>query len=139
MDNIGGPAQFTYQEAIAKGAVEKGIHPLCDILFAYGAAPLSSCEGHPVNKKLFNLSPFKRDSVRPFVLFSRSEDKARLVNSAITEQVGTWYVHGYFPPMTDVLVWIIEPMHNDYKLGKVDRHRIDNDINALVNAISKNI
>ncbi len=139
MDNIGGPAQFTYREAVAKGVIENGIRPLCDVLFDIGAIPLSSCEGHPLKKSLFNLIPLKRDSVKPFVLFSCSVDKARSINMAIIEKVGTWYVHGHFQANTQELVWSIEPIHIDYQEGQVDRPRIDNDVRSLVNAISEKL
>ena len=137
MNNIGGPSQFEYKEALSRRAVESGILPLCEILYEIGAIPLSSCEGHPSKIPSINFLPRKREPVKPFVLFSCSVDIARRINLVISEYVGTWYLNGYFHPKTQELVWSVEPIHIDYKEGRVDRERIDNDIHSLVNALCK--
>jgi hypothetical protein len=108
-----------YPDAVAEGLIEPGIKPLTDALYASGAYPLASCEGHPIRlarSRLDWLLPgFKRTqlSSNPYVMFGASETYARRLQCECDRQRSrlfhTWWVRAHFVPGGDYqLAWTIE-------------------------------
>jgi len=129
MHSLNRKHQFSYCEAIERGAVEPGILPLCDALFSIGAFPLSSCEGHPNTGGIFSLF-IRKDEVRPFVMFSCSVALAKHINNAVASRFG-WRVIGCFNPILDELVWNLEPIKIQYRSGTITRKEINREVAEL--------
>ncbi|MEI8659321.1 hypothetical protein [Vibrio sp. Hal054] len=109
-----------YEQAKARGLVEAGIVPLCDVLASLGAKPLASCEGHAntLDKpKLFNMlfGPTVH-WLRPYVVFTAPYVFASQLSRAIVNNPNlffNWHVLGKFA-VNNEFVWLIEP--NDYRI-----------------------
>lgn len=145
MKSVSGPLMVEYKMARQRGLIESGILPLCDALYETGAHPLSSCDGHPRKATWFwfewvlsFLMP--KNPVRPFVLFSCSLAYAKAYEKELIVKEDLnyhWRLLSYIHPLSNDLVWIIEP--NDARLdcGDAEPVKLNSDISGLATVAAR--
>lgn len=138
--NLGNKYHPDYKTAKSNGLIENGILCLTEALYSNDCFPLSSCEGHQekfgIISSLVNTILYggHKSSFRPFVMFTGSMGFAKELSNKLTNNPTlfySWVAKAHFNPITNELVWTIEP--SDYRLGKghVDMAQVQKDISEL--------